>query len=207
MVKRFECARSRIQWRRSFGPLEAGEGMLLALELQRFLSFTSASNSEASSRILQTASINIGDQNTTLNSERLLLNGPWTYWWCLGQGGRVGSSWPWSILQKVECRIRSVHFTFVAEKNLADNVAGLSCSCYSRLLWERLIEACLELLCFTLRAIIFEPRARLLLCFFRAGLSLIQGLKYLWMSTEVPSVISKKDLTHHTHLFILTRSN
>jgi hypothetical protein len=48
----------------------------VAPELQPLLSFTSASNSEASNRILQTASINIEDQNTALNSERLLLNEP-----------------------------------------------------------------------------------------------------------------------------------
>jgi hypothetical protein len=48
----------------------------MAPELQVFLSFTSASNLEASNRIPQTASINMEDQNTALNSERLLLNEP-----------------------------------------------------------------------------------------------------------------------------------
>jgi len=40
------------------------------------LSFTSDSNLEASNRILQTASINMNNQNTALNSEILLLYEP-----------------------------------------------------------------------------------------------------------------------------------
>jgi hypothetical protein len=48
----------------------------VAPELQVLLSFTSASNLVASNRIPQTASINMEDQNTALNSKRLLLNEP-----------------------------------------------------------------------------------------------------------------------------------
>lgn len=48
----------------------------MAPELQVLLSFTSASNLVASNHFPQTASINMKDQNTALNSERLLLNEP-----------------------------------------------------------------------------------------------------------------------------------